>query len=110
MVLFDATKVVKIVDHEAGGLVQALVAQIRRPMNGVEAGAIAQMEPRDGIQRVIRWPSLIHQIPGAQCERVLLLGLRRVNALHPRGGSELVHIHVQLILLFIEPLAKAWDR
>ena len=51
MVLFNAIEVIQVVDHHPDRLLQAFVTQIRRPVDGMKAGAIAQVKARDRVQR-----------------------------------------------------------
>ena len=40
VILFDTVEVIEVVDHHPDRLLQAFVAQIRRPVDGMQAGAI----------------------------------------------------------------------
>ena len=40
VVFFNAAEIVQIINHQAGGLMQAVVAEVSRPVDGVQAGAI----------------------------------------------------------------------
>ena len=50
MVFFDAVEVIEVVDHHSHRLLQSLVAQIRRPMDGMQTRAVAQVKARDRVQ------------------------------------------------------------
>ena len=62
VVFFDAVEVVKIINHQPDGLLQAFFAQVCRPVDGVQAGAIAEMETCHGIQRQMRGRALAQDI------------------------------------------------
>ena len=51
MVLFDAAEIVEVVDHEPNRLLYAFIAQIRGPVDRMQTGAVAQVEPRDWVHR-----------------------------------------------------------
>src|SRR6185369_2225191 len=54
VVALDGAEVVEVIDHEAGTLGEALLAGVGHPMQALEAGAIAEVEACDRIDRLSR--------------------------------------------------------
>ena len=67
MIFFDAVEIIEVVDHHPDRLLQPLVAQIRRPVDCMQAGPIAQVKARNGVQcQMLR--AFFDEVPRTECE------------------------------------------
>ena len=81
MVLFNAVEVIEVVHHHTSRLLQPLVAQIRRPVDGMQASAVTQVKARNGVQRqMLR--ALSDKITRAERKRGFPAGVGGGGAVH----------------------------
>ena len=81
MILFDTVEVIKVVDHHTDRLLQAFIAQIRRPVDGMQASAITQVKARNGVQRQML-SALSDKITRAERKRGFPARVGGVGAVH----------------------------
>ena len=78
MLLLHLVQLVQVIDHEAGGLLQAFLRQVGRPVHLVQRGAVGQVEAGHGV--AAPGGGVVHQEGGAQAgQRRLLRGLAAIG-------------------------------
>src|SRR5262245_45911528 len=66
VVLFDVLELIAIVAHESVRLAQALCRDIPLPIDALETGAVAEVETRDGIDRLALGSLDVEKIMGGK--------------------------------------------
>ena len=66
MVRLDMVERVKVVDHQAVGLLHALARGIAQEIQAFQAGAVAEMEAGDRIDRLAGWKLRLQKVIGGE--------------------------------------------